>query len=98
VELFTYQLAKHFGAMIAVLGGLDRLVFTGGIGENAPAIRAAACAPFAYLGLRLDADANARNARTISDPASSVAVAVVPANENLEIARHTLAVLLKKVR
>ncbi len=98
VELFTYQLAKHLGAMIAVLGGLDRLVFTGGIGENAPAIRAAACAPFGYLGLRLDAAANARNARTISDPASRVAVGVIPANENLEIARHTLAVLLKKVQ
>ena len=95
VELFTYVLTKHIGAMIAVLGGLDRLVFTAGIGENAPEIRAAACAPFAYLGLRLDPAANDRSDRTISASGSAVEVLVVPTNENLEIARHTLAVLKK---
>jgi acetate kinase len=93
VDLFVYQLAKHLGAMIAVLGGLKTLVFTGGIGEHAAAIRTAACAPLAYLGLRLDDEANRRNDRIISDPAGDVSVLVVPTDENLMVARHTAALL-----
>ena len=93
VELFVYQLVKHLGSMIAVLGGLERLVFTGGIGENAPAIRAAACLPLRYLGVSLDEAANAQNARIISAADSLVPVMVVPTNENLAIARHTARLL-----
>jgi acetate kinase len=93
IELFVYQLIKHLGSMIAVLGGLDTLVFTGGIGEHAPTIRAAACERLGYLGLHLDVTANEGNQRVISTPQSSVTVLVVPTDENLMIARHTLRVL-----
>jgi len=96
VELFVYQLVKHLGAMIAVLGGLKTLVFTGGIGEHAPSVRTAACKPFDYLGLRLDEEANRRDGRLISRPESSVSVEVIPTDENLMIARHTLG-LMKKI-
>ncbi|MGB9650585.1 MAG: hypothetical protein WCB01_02160 [Candidatus Cybelea sp.] len=95
VELFVYQLVKHIGAMIAVLGGLQTLVFTGGIGERAPTIRADACAPFEYLGLQLDDTANRQNERLISRPESRVTAMIVPTDENLMIARHTLAILGK---
>jgi acetate kinase len=88
VALFVHQLVKYLGATIAVLGGLDMLVFTGGIGENAPEIRARACAPFAYLGLELDARANARGEPTISTAHSSAAVRIVAADENAMMARH----------
>jgi acetate kinase len=95
IDLFTYQLVKHLGAMIAVLGGLDALVFTGGIGERAPSIRAAICNAFNYLGVRLDESSNQRNDRVISHEASRVAAMVIPTDENLMIARHTLAVTKK---
>jgi acetate kinase len=95
VALFAYQLIKHIGAMIAVLGGLQTLVFTGGIGERAPEIRTRACASFEYLGLQLDEAANRQNARVISSPQSLIAAMVVPTDENLMIAQHTLAVLGK---
>ncbi|MBV8068057.1 MAG: acetate/propionate family kinase [Candidatus Eremiobacteraeota bacterium] len=94
LDLFVYQLVKHLGAMVAVLGGLDTLVFTAGIGERAPAVRAAACDPFAYLGLRLDGAANDRNERIISDGGSSVTVLVIPTDENMMIARHTMRMLV----
>ena len=93
VDLFNYQLAKQMGAMVAVLGGLDTLVFTGGIGERAPAIRTAACRRLAYLGVRLDIAANARGDRVASERTSKVRVLVIPANENLVIARHVAAML-----
>jgi acetate kinase len=90
IELFIYQLRKQLGSMIAVLGGLKTLVFTAGIGEHAPLIRAAACQGLDYLGLRFDDAANQRNERVISSLESRVAVLVVPTDENLMIARHTL--------
>jgi acetate kinase len=93
IELFIYQLNKQLGAMIAVLGGLQTLVFTGGIGEHAPTIRSASCERLAYLGVRLDAAANQRNARIISTAQSDVEVLVIPTDENLMIARHTLQLL-----
>jgi len=93
VDLFVYQLTKHLGAMVAVLGGLDTLVFTAGIGERAPQVRARACAALGYLGLRLDEDANARNDGVISAAGSAVTVRVVPTDENLMVARHTAAAL-----
>ncbi|MGB8910187.1 MAG: hypothetical protein WCC84_15685 [Candidatus Cybelea sp.] len=90
VELFVYQLRKHLGSMIGVLGGLKTLVFTAGIGEHAPSIRAAACEGLEHLGVRLDEAANRRNDRVISCSESRVAVYVIPTDENLMIARHTL--------
>lgn len=93
IELFVYQLRKHLGSMIAVLGGLKTLVFTAGIGEHAPYIRAAACHRLDYLGAALDDAANQRNERVISCPESRVAVLVVPTDENLMIARHTLRLM-----
>jgi acetate kinase len=90
IELFVYQLCKQLGSMVAVLGGFRTLVFTAGIGEHAPLIRAAACQRLDYLGVRVDDVANQRNERVISCPQSRVAVLVVPTDENLMIARHTL--------
>ena len=93
IEYFIYRVAKEIGAMAAVLGGLDGLVFTAGIGENAPEIRRRICASCAWLGLVLDEEANARGEARISAAASRVAAWVIPTNEELMIARHTAAVL-----
>ncbi len=90
VALFCYQARKHLGALAAVLGGLDGLVFTGGIGEHAAPVRARICAGFAFLGLELDERRNAEHAPVISSPASRVTVRVIPTDEALMIARHTV--------
>src|SRR5205085_2181997 len=77
VDYFVYRVAKEIGAMTAVLGGLDGLVFTAGIGENSPAIRQRICEASAWLGVELDADANAAHATRISRASSPVSVWVV---------------------
>ena len=97
VELFCYVLRKYIGAMAAALGGLDTLVFTGGIGERAAPVRWEVCEKLAYLGVELDADRNARNAEIISTPGSASAVRVTPTNEDLMIARHTRVLLFTNV-
>jgi acetate kinase len=89
LELFTYRIAGEAGALVSALGGLDGLVFTAGIGEHAPAIRAAVCARLAWLGLRLDSAANAAGAARISGPDSAVDVRVIATDEEAMIARHT---------
>nr|WP_294509453.1 acetate kinase [uncultured Rhodopila sp.] len=91
VEHFVYAMAKFAGAYAAVLGGLDAFVFTAGIGENSAPLRAALCARMAWLGVRLDAAANASNGPRISTPDSKVSFWVIPTNEELMIAQHTLA-------
>jgi acetate kinase len=91
VELFSYQARKALGALVAVLDGLDTLVFTGGIGEHSPQPRAQICAGFSHLGLELDTAANDVNAPVISTPQSRVSVRVIPTNEELVIARQTAA-------
>ncbi len=93
VELFVYQARKHFGALVAVLGGLDTIVFTGGIGEHSPVIRAEIAASLTYLGVQLDPTRNTSDADVISTDASRVIVRVIPANENLMVARHTFTAL-----
>jgi acetate kinase len=93
VELFCYQLRKHIGALTAVLGGLDTLVFTGGIGERAAPVRWEVCRGLAYLGIDLDSQRNAVHADVISMPGSACTVRVVPTNEDLMIARHTRILL-----
>jgi acetate kinase len=93
LELYTYIARKHLGALAAVLGGLDCLVFTAGIGENAPAIRASICAGLHHLGIDLDPERNRASAPLISAGASSARVRVIPTDEERQIARQTLAVL-----
>lgn len=93
LDLFVYRVAWEAGALVSVLGGLDGLVFTAGIGEHSAALRAEICARLAWLGVRLDAAANAAHATVISLPDSAVSVRVIPTNEELMIARHVLALL-----
>jgi acetate kinase len=87
VALFCYQAKKAVGALAAALAGVDTLVFAGGIGENAPVIRARICDGLAFLGIDLDPDRNASNAGLVSSDRSAVAVRVVRTDEELMIAR-----------
>jgi acetate kinase len=90
IEMFCYQIRKAIGALAAALGGVDLLVFTGGIGEHAAAIRAQVCDGLAHLGLALDPRRNDSNEDTISTAASRCRVRVIPTDENLMVARHTV--------
>lgn len=89
VDYFVYRITKEIGALTAVLGGLDGLVFTAGIGENSAEIRSRVCAASAWLGVEMDADANQHHGPRISGAGSKVPVWVIPTNEELMIARHT---------
>ncbi|MGH7814084.1 MAG: acetate/propionate family kinase [Candidatus Binataceae bacterium] len=89
VEMFCYHLRKTIGGLAAVMGGLDLLVFTGGIGERAAPIRAGACRGMAHLGIELDERRNITNADTINVAGALCTVRVIPTDENLMIARHT---------
>ena len=93
VALFCYQAKKWIGSFAAALGGLDTLVFAGGIGENAPLIRARICDGLGFLGIELDEPRNAGNAAVISTDASRVAVRVIPTDEDLIIARSVCRIL-----
>jgi acetate kinase len=93
VELFVYQIGKSLGALAATLQGIDALVFTAGIGEHAPAIRARVCAAAAWLGVRLDEAGNARGGPRITTLDSPVSAWVIPTDEERMIAIHTRAVL-----
>jgi acetate kinase len=90
VDLFCYSMLREIGAMVAVLGGVDALVFTGGIGEHAKEIRARVCEKLAWLGVEFDAAANAAGAPVLTSPTSPAKVLVIPTNEELVITRHTL--------
>jgi acetate kinase len=89
LDLFVYRINRELGSLAAALGGLDALLFTGGIGENAASIRARVCRDASWLGLELDEDANARGGPCISRIDSRVSAWVIPTNEELMIARHT---------
>jgi acetate kinase len=89
VELFCYSVRKHLGALTTVLGGLDTLVFTGGIGERTASVRGEVCRGLEYLGIRLDPTQNNSHADIISMPESSCTVRVIPTHEDLMIAQHT---------
>jgi acetate kinase len=91
--VFCYQAKRHLGALVAALGGLDALIFTGGIGEHASAIRARICDGLGVLGIELDAARNAAGAPVISSGTSAVTVRVMETEEERMIARHTAAVL-----
>ena len=87
VEMFCYQARKWVGSLAAALGGIDALIFSGGIGEHAPEVRARICEGLGFLGLRLDTSANAANAPVISAADATVHVRVIPTDEELMIAR-----------
>jgi acetate kinase len=93
LDLFVYRIGRELGSLAAALGGLDALVFTGGIGENAAAIRARVCRDAGWLGLELDEAANAAGGPCISRPGSHVTAWVIPTNEELMIAQHTRRLL-----
>jgi acetate kinase len=93
VELFCYQVKKWIGAYAAALGGLDTLVFAGGIGENAPRIRKRICDGLAFLGIQLHQQRNAKNASVISPDDNRVTVRVIRTDEELMIARSVTRVL-----
>jgi acetate kinase len=98
IDLFTYQIAIEAGGLVSALGGLDGLIFTAGIGENAPEIRAAACERLAWLGLHIDPRANAANAACISTADSRVQVYVIATDEEVMIARHTQKISRKRAK
>ena len=93
VDYFVYRAAKEIGALTAVLGGIDGLVFTAGIGENSPEVRKRICEKSAWLGIELDEEANAAGGPRITKSQSKVSAWVVPTNEELMIARHTASLL-----
>ncbi len=93
VDLFCYRISRELGSLAAALGGLDALVFTGGIGEHAVQIRKKVCAAAEWLGIELDQNANQSNSYRISTAAARVAILVLPTNEEWIIARHTAALL-----
>ena len=99
-EIFVHRLQAGIGAMIAALGGIDALVFTAGIGENSPEVRAAACANFGFLGVNLDAAKNAQSSadQDISLPDSAVSVLVVRAQEDWAIARDCWHLMCARIR
>ncbi len=93
LDLYVYSIGRELGSLAAALGGLDALVFTAGIGENAVSIRERVCRSAAWLGVELDPVANAKGGECITTRRSRVTGWVLPTNEELMIARHTLGVL-----
>jgi acetate kinase len=93
IALFCYQIKKGIGAYAAALGGLDTLVFAGGIGEQAPAVRARICAELEFLGIEIDAASNGHNAEVISRNTSRVVVRVMQSDEELMIATYVCRIL-----
>ncbi|MCF0146348.1 MAG: acetate kinase, partial [Eubacterium sp.] len=89
LSVFTTGIVRYAGAFTAEMGGLDYLAFTGGIGENSAFVRKEVCRHLAFLGLSLDEEKNKENAWCISAPDSAVGVYVIPANEELIVARQT---------
>jgi len=93
LDVYVYRIAREIGSLAAALGGLDTLVFTAGVGENAAPIRARISALCGWLGVRLDADANAAGEHRISGPDSAVKVLVIPTDEQVVIARGVARLL-----
>jgi acetate kinase len=93
VDLFCQETARHIASLATALGGLDGVVFTAGVGENAAPIRAAISQACAWIGLELDEAANRAHARRISSAESRIAVYVIRTDENRMIARHVRSVI-----
>ncbi len=98
IEIFCYQVKKHIGCYTAALGGLDALVFSGGIGENAPAIRSRICNGLDYLGIQLNEEKNYKNEFQLSKDGSVVRIYVIPTNEELMIAKITADLYKKEIK
>jgi acetate kinase len=98
IDYFVHRIVLHIGMLAAALGGLDALVFTAGIGENSPLIRGRIGDRLTWLGISVDSAANAARATVISSPKSRVAVYVIPTDEELMIARHTVQLLVQTQR
>jgi acetate kinase len=94
----VYRIALNAGMLTAALGGLDAFVFTAGIGENSPTIRARVAEKLAWLGVSIDAAANKSGRPLISKPEGKVAVYVIGTDEELMIARHTLSCISRRAR
>ncbi len=96
LEMNAYRIKKYIGAYAAAMNGLDAVVFTAGIGENSDVIRKLVCSNMNYLGLQLDEEKNSirsKEIRSIGKETSAVKILVIPTNEELEIAKQTLAML-----
>jgi acetate kinase len=93
IDLYIYRIGRELGSLAAALGGLDAIVFTAGIGENSRSLRQRVCRDAAWLGAEIDNAANERGEGKVSTPTSRVGVWVVATNEELMIARHTVATL-----
>src|SRR6516165_3235895 len=93
VEIFSHSVARHIASLAGALGGLDGIVFTAGVGENAAPVRSAICRDCAWLGLELDEAANRENRERINKPDSRVRAYVIKTDENLMLARHARALL-----
>jgi acetate kinase len=97
IDVFCHRARKYIGAFLAVMGGADGIVFTGGIGENSPEIRAQICAGMEWAGLKIDPDKNQQTIGKeglISDPSSRLALYAIPTDEELLIARDTVRCIL----
>jgi acetate kinase len=93
IDLYVYRIRRELGSLTAALGGLDAIVFTAGIGENSPEIRARVLNDAGWLGVEIDTGANGSGGPRISTPGSRVAAWAIPTNEELMIARHTQRLL-----
>ena len=93
LDVFVHRIVKYAGAYAAELAGFDAMVFTGGIGENVPRIRAAVCEHLAFMGVQLDPARNRANELVITKQGATPRVMVVPTNEELMIARETARIL-----
>ncbi len=95
IEVFSYRVAKYIGAYVAALNGVDAIAFTAGVGENSPIVRTKVCEQLGYLGIALDEEANNKRGfdNVISTADSRVKVCVIPTNEELAIARETVALV-----
>jgi acetate kinase len=93
IDFYAYRIGRELGSLAAALAGVDAIVFSAGFGENSHALRERVCLDASWLGLHLDATANARGGRCISKPGSRVAAWIIQPNEELMIARHTHSVI-----
>jgi acetate kinase len=93
LDYFVYRIGRELGSLAAAMGGIDALVLTAGIGENSPEMRTRICARAEWLGVRLDEAANRAGGPRISAPGSSVSVWVIPTDEELMIAEHTVEIV-----
>jgi acetate kinase len=96
LEMYCYRIKKYIGAYYAILGGVDAIVFTAGVGENNPIIRRMACQGLECIGVDIDSEKNGKNSRIISS--GQVSVMVIPTNEEMAIAQETYSVITEKQR